>query len=173
MIKPFLLPGALAAWAALSAWLAFRAGELFDPSLRTGFKALVFVALLPLPLLDEILAQPQFTALCRDMTVVTLHEHAARGATVTLTSLPPEPVPGLMVPVMLRKWLYLDAATGHTVMTFNTLEAGAGKLAAALGTTQPPQPMVFDGTCDAGERQRAFEALDLHLAGRTPQPPAP
>lgn len=164
-MKPFLLPGALAAWAALSAWMAFRAGAWFEPALRSGFKALVFVVLLPLPLLDEIIAQPQFSALCRELAVVTVHEHASRGRTVTRSGLPPEPVPGVMVPVALRKWLYVDAATGQPVMSFNTLEAGAGKLASALGTTRPASPLVFAGTCEASGRQRMFDALDLRLAG--------
>lgn len=174
-MKPFLLPGALAAWAALSAWMSFRVGEWFDPTLRTAFKALVFAVLLPLPLLDEIVAQPQFTSLCRDMAVVTLHERAARGRTVTLSSLPPEPVPGALVPVTLRKWLYVDATTGQPVMSFNTLQAGAGKLGAALGAMQPPQPLVFSGACEARQRQRAFDALDLRLASAPghPLPPAP
>ncbi len=164
-MTPFLLPGTLAAWAALSAWLAFQAGGLFDPALRTGCKVLAFAVLLPLPLLDEILAQPQFTALCRDLAVVTVHEHASPGRTVTLTGLPPEAVPGVMVPVILRKWLYLDAANGQTVMSFNTLEARAGKLASALGPAWPARPVVFPGRCEASARQRTFEALSLRLAG--------
>lgn len=171
-MKPFLLPGALAAWAALSAWLAWQAGALSGPSWRSGFKALVFVALLPLPLLDEILAQPQFGALCRDLAVVTWPGHASRGLAVTLSSLPPQPVAGVMVPVTLRKWIYVDAQTGQAVMSFNSLEAGAGKLASALGGAA--QPLVFSGTCDAGGRQQAFDALGLRLAGGLgPQPPAP
>ncbi len=170
-MSPFLLPGALALWSVLSAWVAFQAGALFDPALRTGCKALAFAVLLPLPLLDEILAQPQFTALCRDLAVVTVHEPAVPGRGVTLTGLPPEAVPGVMVPVTLRKWLYLDAATGRTVMSFNTLEARAGKLASSLGEPWLSQPLLFAGRCEAGARQRTFEALSLRLA--SPALPAP
>jgi len=170
-MKSFLLPGALAAWAALSSWLAFRAGALFDPALRAGFMALVFTVLLPLPLLDEIIAQPQFMAMCRGIAVVTLHESASRGREVALSALAPEPLPGAMVPVTLRKWLYVDTATRQPVLSFNSLEAGAGKLASALGVAQP---IVFPGHCEARERQRAFDALGLRLAGAPSlQSPAP
>lgn len=168
----FLLPGALAAWAALTAWMSFRVAAWVDPSVRTGFKALVFAALLPLPLIDEILAQPQFNAVCREMAVVTLHDRASRDRVVILSALAPEPVPGLLVPVMLHKSLYLDAVTRQPLLSLNTLHTGAGKLAGLFGATRP---LVFTGACEPPERQRMLDALGLRVQdGAAPLPvPAP
>ena len=160
LVLPLLLVG----WTLITLWAAHRLGEGLAQrsgssglarALRWEIKALALVALLPLPLIDELLAKPQFDALCREQTAVQLHIDLAAGERVHLAVLPPESVSGLMLPVSQRKYLVLTADTRQTVLSYSSFEAHAGKLARLMGVTQTP--LTFEGHCAPVNAQALLE----------------
>jgi len=153
-----LLPLALLSWGLLSAWAARQAGSHGPVS-----QALVFLVLLPLPLIDELLARPQFEALCRAQTALVRHPALTAGRGVYRLELPQETVPGLLLPVRMQRWLYLDDETDLPLVSFNTLQAGPGKLARLAG--QHAGPLTFDGGCGPVGQRTLLADLGLQERG--------
>lgn len=169
-----VLPLVLFSWGVLSVWAAHRVGEWIADrgatgglatGLRLEMKAVVLIVLLPLPLIDELLAKPQFDALCREQAVVTLHAGIAPGRTVRRVELPAEPSAGLLLPVLTRRRLYIDAETQQTLVSFNTLQAQPGKLGRLLG--RGDGPLTFGGLCAPARQDALLSELGLqeNLAG--------
>jgi hypothetical protein len=161
----FVLPLLLVGWALISLWAAHRLGEAvahrsaadgLARALRWEIKALALVTLLPLPLIDELLAKPQFDALCLEQTTVQMQAGLAAGQRAHFTVLPPEPVSGLMLPVSQRKHLVLADDTRQTVLSYSSFEAHAGKLARLMGVTQAP--LTFEGRCAPVNAQALLDA---------------
>ena len=48
-----------------------------------AIRILVFVVLIPLPLVDELVARPKFEQLCREKALITVDLPNSRGRTVT------------------------------------------------------------------------------------------
>ncbi len=179
LVLPLLLVG----WAVICLWAAHRLGEgvaQLDAAggvtraLRWEIKALALVALLPLPLIDELLAKPQFDALCREQTAMQMQGGLTPGQRVHLTVLPPEPVSGLTLPVSQRKHVILNDDTRQTVLSYSSFEAHAGKLARLLGVTQAP--LTFDGRCAPANAHALLEAARRGSAApstREWEPPSP
>ncbi|MES2483696.1 MAG: hypothetical protein V4609_17050 [Pseudomonadota bacterium] len=153
------LAAVLLVWVVLCAWTAHKIGALFtDSTLRIELKALVFVALLPLPVIDELIAKPQFDQLCAQRAVPAVNAAELRGRPVYLTEIPPEPVPGLLVPVQVSKRVYADERTRQPLLTFSVLSAQGGKLARALGIGGTP--ITFDGHCGPQHWQEVIGPLN-------------
>ncbi len=154
------LAAVLLAWVLLCAWTAHKVGALFtDSTLRIELSAVVFVAFLPLPVIDELIAKPQFDQLCAQRAVIAVDMADLRGRPVYLTEIPPEPVPGLLVPVQVSKRVYADDRTRQPVVTLSVLSAQGGKLARALGIGGTP--ITFGGHCDPGDWREVIDAMDL------------
>lgn len=104
--------------------------------------AILFLALLPLPLIDEIVGAKQFAKLCKENATIQVDRTKAAGRTVFLNYTAPVELKGTWVPVWLQSWQFVDATTGETVISYNTLRAGSGKLGpSSLG------PLTFAGEC--------------------------
>jgi len=162
----FVLALVLVPWTLLSFWAAHGIRRWSaDPSApdeplgsrALACQALALMVLLPLPLIDELLAKPQFDALCRDEGAVQAQVHTqiqarlAAGQPAHLQTLAPEPVPGTLVPVVRHPQLYLDASTHQALASFSILEAQAGKLARLMGRVA--HPLTFSGRCGLVSRQ--------------------
>lgn len=76
-----LLPVLLLLWMACSFWLAGELGNtFFDAGMaRLVFKASLVFVLLPLPLIDELIARPGFEARCQALDVSGRHSLTAPG----------------------------------------------------------------------------------------------
>lgn len=179
-MNALLLPGVLAAWLAGCWWSAHRIGNhFFDRELRLELKALIFCALAPLVLVDEMFGHVQFDELCRDRAVLTIDAAQPQGRTVYLAALPPEPVFGLMLPVQAQRWLYIDVDTREAVLSFSTLRVQGGKLVRTTGGPHLSEPLTFDGRCGPVDRQSVLTLLNLHLvtvqvdSGRASPSPSP
>lgn len=163
-MSALLLPGVLVAWLAGCWWSADKIGNhFFDSDLRLELKALIFCALAPLVLLDEMLGGVQFDELCRTRAVITINTAQPQGRTVYLAALPAEPVPGLMLPVQERRLAYIDADTRETVLSFSTLRAEGGKLVRTTGGPHLSEPLTFNGRCAPADRPSVLNSLGLHL----------
>ncbi len=171
-----LLPLMLLGWIGISLWAAHRTGMawaqragLQPPQPLAGWlvQVLVLAVLLPLPLLDELVAQSQFEALCRDHTAVQRMAPAGPGRHVYRIALPPAPLPGLTVSVTRYTHLYLDDATHETLARVDTFEAHPGKLARMAGRSA--QPLTFSGWCNPVDPQPWLASAGW--LERTPQAP--
>ncbi|MBL0422058.1 hypothetical protein JI739_17030 [Ramlibacter sp. AW1] len=156
------------AWIGLCAWIAHSVGELFtDNPLRLELKAVLLVALLPLVLMDELIAKAQFDQLCTSRAAFTVHR-PTRGRLVYPTELPAEPVPGLMVPVFMHKRVYLDVHRHEPVVSINVIHARGGKLARVLDGPEA-EPITFEGRCSVPDWPERLTGLGLRVVR---QPPA-
>ena len=144
--------GGLMFFAVIGLWgyLLKRFVNAFDsrmpkPPWRQVVKVLLFAALFPLPLIDEIVGGRQFAKLC-EANVVRIDKEAARGRTVYLEkSSAPVPVSGMWVKV--RKWTYryLDLKTDELVLSFDYFYADGGRL--FPGFDSGHDPLTFKGSC--------------------------
>ena len=141
------------AWLAIACAIAFIAFRAFSNLIFGTLTAAVLLAVLvPLPLLDEILGKRQFEKLCRDNAVAKFDQAKLAGKTVYLSPEPSSEVEGTLVRISIQRWRFLDAATGETVLSYNTLNAGRRFFIKGLG------PFTFHGYCAPGG---AFNASDL------------
>lgn len=164
-MNPAILPGVLLGWTVLSTWAAHRMGDLFTAiCCRPLFKLAIFLALAPLPLMDELLARPQFEALCRQLAVVTLHDPHPEGRTVVLAPAVSQPLADTVIPVTLHQRQWLDARTLAPVVGWGALEASAGKLARSLESAHA-RPLTFEGRCAAPDAMALAASLSLHPVG--------
>lgn len=147
-------------WTLLSLWVAHCVGLWWacchlpggtGAGLRRLHQALVVVVLLPLPLIDELLAQAQFERLCREQIAVRVQGGGTAPQGLRYSVSAPEPVPGLPVPVSRREHRYTDPATRETLVRYATFQAHAGKLARMVG--QPDVPLTFAGHCGPSQPQ--------------------
>ncbi len=151
-MNAWVLPGVLVAWTATCSWVSGRlAGFVCGGERRWPVRLLLALVLLPLLVIDELVAQPPFEALCRRLLAAPVHAPAGPLADTQSRLLPitppPEPVPGFSVPVHAGRVLQVDTATGRAVTTSWTLRAGGGKLARLLAAGGDAAPLTFDGTC--------------------------
>ena len=124
-MSSLILPGLVVFWAALSAWAAHAASPLVaGRHSRRIFSLVGLLACLPLPLLDELLAEPAFRELCRTEAGWFPQGPASQGAPVRIVERPPQPVGGLALPVTLRERVHQEALTGTVVGTERWLQAG-------------------------------------------------
>ncbi len=117
--------------------------------MRREWQLLLFLALVPLAILDEMLAKPRFDAACAERAAVTLHASASAPATGAAawrtTTAPPEKLTGFTVPVQVHRHDWHDPASGKPMLSLVYLEAGGGKLARMLG--RPGDPLTFKAAC--------------------------
>lgn len=165
----------LLGWTGVSLWAAHRTGlawmqraasDTAPPGMRQLLQVLVLAVLLPLPLLDELFAQSQFEALCRERLVL-VDMQAYRGMP-SLADLPkvvsaPEPVGGLLVAVSRQEHRYTNRATDRVLVRFSTYEAQGGKLARMSGHSTP---LLFEGHCGPPDPRALLARTVSH-----PQPP--
>ncbi|HSW16385.1 MAG TPA: hypothetical protein VLJ86_04105 [Ramlibacter sp.] len=164
-----VLPVAILMWLALCCWMAHKIGELFiDKAHRRELKALIFLALLPLILIDEMIGSAQFDELCRERAVVQSYTANRPGAPVYVSQLPPEPVGGLAVPVFSQRQLYVDVDTHQTVLSATTLRAEGGKLARALRLSGAREPLTFSGVCSPRDHEVRVQALRIERRAALP-----
>jgi hypothetical protein len=146
-------------WTGICLWAAHRLGQWVAPGLPLAGQVLALGVLLPLPVIDELLAQPQFAALCREQGTLRLAAGATAGRFVRLSILPDEPVHGLPVPVSRRKQLYLDDETHQPLASIHTVQAHPGKLGRWIGAGDIP--LTFPGHCAPADLQAQLARAGL------------
>jgi hypothetical protein len=135
-------------WLIAAYWLAKLITRILPSSgWRVLVGALIFLALLPLPLMDEIVGKRQFEQLCQENSTILVDRAKAAGKTVYLADLPDSDVKGTWVRVVVQPWNFLDAKTGEVVIRYNTLQAVGGWFIRTLGISEGNVPLTFEGHC--------------------------
>lgn len=136
----------VAVWIAVAAWLAkIIARRIAVQRWRTPVGLLAFAVLLALPAIDEIVGGRQFETLCHEhASTIEVNRETAKGRTVYLAVASDEEVKGTWVRVVKKHWRYVDAMTGETVVSYNTLTARGGRL---LKVSEGHAPLTFHGYC--------------------------
>ena len=130
---------------------------------------LLCLALLPMPLIDEIVGKKQFEQLCRENSMIQVDLTKAAGRTVYLADLPDVEIKDTWVRVVLKPWRFVDAGTGEVVVSYNTLMASGGKFVHALPLSEGRVPLSFAGSCAPANRpasKQAFANLGINYIER-------
>lgn len=119
----------------------------------------IFAALLPLPLIDEIVGGRQFEQLCKDNSTIQVDRATAAGKTVYYAPQPSVEIKGTWVRVVLKPQWFVDATTGKTVVSYNELIAVGGRFIQTLGISEGGMPLTFRGTCVPSNRPGSIETF--------------
>lgn len=153
-------------WVAIVIWLSKIITEKLPKAWwRIPVGILVFVVMLPLPLIDEIVGGRQFEQLCKENSTIRVDRATAVGKTVYLAQTPDVEIRGTWVRVVLKRWRYVDVKTGEIVVSYNTLQAEGGRLARTLGLSEGRVPLTFVGSCVPANRPgsiQTFKALGIN-----------
>lgn len=103
----------------------FIAKRLPTSKWRPLFGVCLFTTLLPLLFIDELIGKWQFERLCQENSTIYIAPDA-KGKTVYLAEPHREYIKGTWVRIWKQNWRYVDATTGETIVSYNTLGAVGG-----------------------------------------------
>lgn len=151
---------AAAIWVVFVIWLSkIVTGKLSKATWRIPIAVVIFAALLPLPLIDDIVGGKQFLELCKQYDAVQVDRERARGRTVYLLDQPDRWIEGLAVPIRSQKWTFVDVATHETVIEWHELYALGGYLIRSLKISEGNVPLTFKGSCAPGGGVNSIQLL--------------
>jgi hypothetical protein len=113
-------------------------------------RILLSLAILPIPLIDEIVGGRQFEQLCKENSTIQVDRVKAAGKTVYLAKPVDIQIKDTLVPIRLKPWRFVDATTGEIVVSYNTLLAGGGIFIRTLGISEGGAPLTFKSFCEPG-----------------------
>lgn len=151
----------------LSVWITIAivigkklTSRLKDSWLKSFITFLVIAALIPLPVLDDIIGGFQFRELCKQGYTPVYDKAKATGRTVKLKEVPIQilnlkPYMGIprkdidhtIIPIHEASWEYVDHVTGETLISWKDYHAQGGWLSRFIGFPQGNPPYTFNGVC--------------------------
>jgi hypothetical protein len=141
-------------WFVLVCGIAVFAFRKLPKGILSAFvSVLLFIALLPLPLIDEIVGKRQFEKLCTERATIQTDRAKAAGRTVYLAKTSSIEEEGTWVRVTVQPWRYVDAKTGETIVSYNTLQAERRFFLTGFGL------LTFDGYCAPGGSRSSVKSL--------------
>lgn len=108
----------------------------------------LIVIIYPLPLLDEILAKPQFEKLCKDYSTVWIDKNSKAKYVYLNIGVHYSKIPNTWVDVVNDPWIYRDIETKKVVLRYEMLRASGGWLAKYLNFPEGGGPLLFDYSCN-------------------------
>jgi hypothetical protein len=160
MTSLLLLPVA-GIWLIVAALISILVFRMLPKQLwRIPFASILFLALIPLPVIDEIVGKKQFERLCNENSTIQVDRAKAAGETVYLADLPDVEIKGTWVRVVLKPWRYVDSTTKEPVVSYNTLRAAGGWFVHALPVTGEGRvPLIFKGSCVPANRPASAQTF--------------
>lgn len=130
----------------LSRWLSARWAT---DRWRKPVTTLLFIAILPLPFADELLANLQLESLCREGAVMKIDEQRIKGRRVKVSYGSPfgVDVPDMILPVTFHEVVLRDTETGEVLGSRGRYRIKAGLLIRALGGFETGSPMFARSYC--------------------------
>jgi hypothetical protein len=138
-------------------WGVFKFSRWIGGKVRGGrwrwpIAALVFAVLLPLPVIDELIADRQIESLCRDNAVMKIDEEKIKGRRVTYSAEPGyERVPGTAVPVTFTRGVLRDTVTDEILGTRGAYDVKSGLLKRVIGFSETDGPLFARSGCAPSE----------------------
>lgn len=155
MIGLLVIVGA-AAWIMFCRWAAKGATQ-YVRRWKLPARWLVFALLLPLPLVDELVAMFQVMPLCRAGKDLRVEPARIKGRTVRIDTSDNAPLAGTAVPVIAIRFTYRDALTGEELAYAHRYSAHAGFLVRTVGgevSLPPLLPVTGEGSTCNGPSMR-------------------
>lgn len=161
----------LAGWLAVAVWIARRLTTAVKNSLlRTTLMLATVVALLALPVADEIIGGFQFRALCRENAVLKINAEQIKGKTIRIVNDPlNKDVANTIVRIYYTHHSYRNIETGEELASFNDYTADGGILfrSLAMGNHMPPViPMTIDPRTSNASNSCSHYATQAVLAAK-------
>lgn len=138
-------------------WGVFRisrwsGGRVAGGRWRWPIAALVFAVMLPLPVLDELIARPQIETLCREGAVFKIDEQKIKGRRVKYSAEPlNERMPGTAIPVSFTRGVLRDAETAEGLGSFGWYTVKGGILIRVMGASESNSPLFARSGCAPSE----------------------
>lgn len=104
----------------------------------------LFLTLLPLPLMDEIMGKRQFEQLCHENSVIHVDRKTAIGRTVYLKNVPNENIPSIWMSIRKERWQFVDVNNDELVLSYNILHATRNW----FRLSESGYPFTFEGYCE-------------------------
>lgn len=141
-------------------WIAFKLSRRISAFARLGSgkgRLLVFVALMLLPLTDEIVGGTQFRVLCfNNASEFRLGVADPEGRTTRVTIDPSnEWLRGTAIPIRHSRYYYHDVNTGELVVEFDRYVAKGGLFIRALGISENDSPLTIGRPACSPQSSRA------------------
>jgi hypothetical protein len=115
--------------------------------LGTFLDLCLFVALMLIPVVDEILGGIQFTLLCNAELPLKIDSNRANGRTVRLTVEPSnKQISGTIIPMRYSLYVYRDTDTNEVITQYKTYAVDGGRLIHFLGIVEGNSPLVLSKT---------------------------
>lgn len=165
----------LIALAAVVVWIGIAAGvSVFATRLikrvvlRWTVAVLLFLLLVPMPVIDEIAGKQQFEHLCREHSSVWVDHSTPRGTRVYFNATKPQLIARFPLRIQSQSVEYLNASSGVPVVRYAFLRATGGFLVRFLGFPEGKMPILFRGSCfppnepieKEGIKALGFELID-------------
>jgi hypothetical protein len=158
----FLAALAFCIWGCV--WLAKNLSNLVpNPALRGAVKAVIFIALLVSPFVDEVIGKSQFEALCKANGIESADVSKARGKRVKLEIGERHPLDGTIMQIRFADWLYKDIDSGEVFFQHKNYYAMGGWLMRYTPLSMgSDHPMLFAGNgCNQILLQKILNAAQI------------
>lgn len=133
-------------WLTFAFWISKKATSVITRmAWRVPITLLAFAALLPLPLIDEIVGAKQFSKLCNSNAAKVHMQNVAGRSVYNDLSGFEVPVPGTWVKVWRMTSRFRDQETGEVLLSFDQFRAEGGHLVPSFDSGH--EPLTFKGTC--------------------------
>jgi hypothetical protein len=121
----------------------------FKPVWFRGLAALLLIAILiPLPVVDEIIGERQFKALCDKYAVQIIDEKNAQNRKVLSVGLGKDwYATNTILKIRIQPWIYQDVETGKALVSYHTVEPEGGWLIRSLGISETKSPLLIPRVC--------------------------
>ena len=145
-------------------WLVFKVSRVIGMRVAQGWWSipialLIFLVLLPLPVLDEIIGRFQFRALCAKNAVFRMGVEQPEGRVTRETISPSnEVVPGTAITIYGTGIKYTDIQSGEIVVQFDRYVAKGGIFIRTLGISEGNAPITMDRPSCSPEKARGESA---------------
>lgn len=133
----------LAAVVLLTHWIMKRVS--FKPKVvRAVMALLIFILLLPLPVVDEIIGGYQYRTLCREKAVLRIDAEKAKGRTVRVVIDPSnEILQGTAIMIYHSHLSFRDVNTSEEIASYNRYVAKGGWFIRMLGISGNNAPLTI------------------------------
>lgn len=166
-----LLLGVLGVWAALCMRIARRiANYLPFGGWKFLVTVLIWLALLPLILIDELTAIPEFRRVCRDWAVLVIDRDELAGTVVWFGDSKTQARSfGLLAGTVQRRQ-YVIAGTATPAFHYHSVGVEGGFLIRTLGISQTNSPLILDSPCTPAELPELERWVTAHGMRRIARP---